>query len=150
MSAVRSVAHTGITVRDLPASIAFWTQAVGGVEERRFALSGDFAAGVTGVPGAAIEAAVVGLPGGHRVELLQYTSPAGGDLSGRPCDVGAWHLALETDDLDALVERCVRYGWVAAGPAPTMAEGPRAGTRFVYLRDEDGATLELIEEPSGD
>lgn len=144
-----STAHTGITVRDLDASLAFWTQVFGAQLERRFDLSGGFAADVTGVLDAHISAAVVVL-GGNRLELLQYLRPAERDhLRPRPCDLGSWHVALtveDTDDITDVVASCAEHGWRLAGTVRTMTDGPRAGARFAYLHDPDGATLELIQE----
>lgn len=144
-----SIAHTGITVRDLDASLAFWTQVLGAQLERRFELSGDFAADVTGVPDAHISAAVVTL-GENRLELLQYLRPAERDhLRPRPCDLGSWHVALtveNTDDITDVVASCAEHGWRLAGTVRTMTDGPRAGARFAYLHDPDSATLELIQE----
>lgn len=144
-----STAHTGITVRDLDTSLAFWTEVLGARLERRFDLSGDFAAEVTGVPDAHIRAAVVAL-GENRLELLQYLQPAErGHLRPRPCDLGSWHLALtvaDTDDITDVVASCAQHGWRLAGSVRTMTDGPRAGARFAYLHDPDGATLELIHD----
>jgi len=145
VSPVLGVAHTGITVRDLDASVAFWVGALDARVERRFELGGTFAADVTGVPGARIEAAVV-LVGTHRLELLQYLAPEHREhLRPRPHDLGMWHLALDVADLDQVAARCAEHGWGLRGAVATMADGPRAGTRFAYLEDRDGAVLELVE-----
>ena len=148
MALARAVAHTGMTVRDLDASVGFWCSVLGGQVERQFTLSGAFAARVTGVPHARIRAAVVNLAG-HRLELLQYEGPVDrGTVRPRPCDVGSWHLAVEVSDIHAVVGECERYGWAVADSVQTMPGGPRQGTRFAYLHDADGATLELIAPPS--
>lgn len=142
---VDSVAHTGITVTDLEASIRFWSGVLQFEVERRFELSGDFAAEVTGVPGAHVLAAVLG-GGGHRIELLQYLQPRQrSHLRPRPCDVGSVHLAINVDDLTAAAAACAAHGWSLAGEPQTMLSGARAGTRFAYLHDSDGLTLELIQ-----
>jgi catechol 2,3-dioxygenase-like lactoylglutathione lyase family enzyme len=140
-----SVAHTGFTVSDLSASIAFWRDVFGFDVERRFELSGAFAAEVTGVADAAISAAVLVGPG-HRIELLQYSAPRQRDhLRPRPCDVGSVHLAVDVDDMSAAVAACMDHGWTLAGTPQVMEVGARAGTRFAYLHDADGLTLELIQ-----
>lgn len=145
MTTVVSVAHTGITVRSLETAAAVWVGALGAEVERRFVLDGAFAADVTGVAGARISAAVLVL-GGHRIELLEYLEPAGRQhLKPRPNDLGSWHLALDVTDLDRTIARCGEHGWRLAGAIGTMTTGPRAGTRFAYLHDRDGATLELIQ-----
>ncbi|ADG98187.1 Glyoxalase/bleomycin resistance protein/dioxygenase [Segniliparus rotundus DSM 44985] len=149
MGFARAVAHTGITVRDIDQSVDFWCSALGAQIERRFQLGGVFAAEVTGVPQARIDVAVVNLAG-HRLELLQYQAPGDrSELRPRPCDIGSWHLAVEVDDVDAVSAVCASYGWAVAGSAQSLTEGPRRGTRFVYLHDADGATLELIGAPPG-
>lgn len=81
--------HTGITVTDLERSLAFWRDVLGFDLSHRAQLSGEFAAGVAGVPGAEISIAVVAAPGGHRIELLQYHQPADrAHLRPRPCGHG--------------------------------------------------------------
>ncbi|KQY09196.1 hypothetical protein ASD37_01625 [Mycobacterium sp. Root135] len=148
MALVHAVAHTGITVRDLDASVSFWCSVLGAQLERQFTLGGAFAAEVTGVPQARIRAAVVNLAG-HHLELLQYEGPVDREtVRSRPCDVGSWHLAVEVSDIHAVVGECERHGWSVAGSVQTMSDGPRQGTRFAYLHDSDGATLELIAPPS--
>lgn len=144
--AVQAVDHTGITVSDLEHSLRFWTDVLGFKLSHRAELSGEFAANVTGVAAAEITIAVVIAPGGHRVELLQYHQPADrAQLRARPCDVGSVHLALRVDDLEAVLAAAADTGWQAAGPPQTMAVGPRAGTRFAYMHDPDGTTIELIQ-----
>jgi catechol 2,3-dioxygenase-like lactoylglutathione lyase family enzyme len=137
--------HTGITVRDLDASLAFWHDVLGFKLMYRARRSGAFAEQVTGVPGAEIEIAVLLAPG-HKIELLHYLAPADrAHLKPRPCDVGSLHLALDVDDLDGAVRHIATVGWSAAGTPQTIEGGARNGTRVVYLRDPDGTTIELMQ-----
>jgi len=147
---IRAVEHTGITVTDLDRAVDFWVGTLGCTLAREGRLTGEFAADVTGVPGADISMAVVLAPGGHRIELLQYHRPEDRRcLRPRPCDVGSVHLALTVDDLDAVLDSAARAGWEPAGRPRAMEGGPRAGTRFAYMHDaQDGITLELIEPPA--
>ena len=137
--------HTGITVSNLERSLAFWQGVLGFELSHRAHHAGALASEVTGVPGAEISLAV--LKGyGHKIELLEYHAPADrkrGDL--RPCDVGSVHVALLVDDLDAMLERIATSGWQAAGEPQTLKTGPNAGKRVVYVRDPDGATIELMQ-----
>ena len=144
---INAVDHTGITVNDLERSVAFWTGVLGFELERRGRITGEFAAEVTGVGGADISTAVVAAPG-HRIELLQYHAPEHPAATRTGPEVpGAMHLAFRVDDLDEVLAALDRAGWAPDGSAATMADGPRAGTRFVYLRDPDGTTLEFIQAP---
>jgi catechol 2,3-dioxygenase-like lactoylglutathione lyase family enzyme len=80
------------------------------------------------------------------VGLLQYERSTGLDrVRPRPCDVGSVHLALTVDDLDAVLEASTDFGWRAAGTPQKTSTGPRASTRFAYMRDQDGTTIELIQ-----
>ena len=143
---VQAADHTGITVTDLERSLVFWRDVLGFDLSYRAQLSGEFVAGVTGVPGAEISMAMVTALGGHCIELLQYHQPAErAHLRPRPCDVGSVHLALRVDDIDAVLAAAADSGWQPAGEPQTMATGARAGTRFVYMHDPDGTLIELIQ-----
>jgi beta-alanine degradation protein BauB len=124
---VNAVAHTGITVRVLEASISFWRDVLGFDVQHRFELSGDFAEQITGVADAHIPVAVLAR-GEHRLELLEYLRPADrAHVCPRPCDVGPFHLAVNVDDLDVVAETCAQHGWERAGEPQTGVEGPLAG-----------------------
>jgi catechol 2,3-dioxygenase-like lactoylglutathione lyase family enzyme len=147
MLGVKAVAHTGMTVRDLDASITFWCDVLGFTLQHRLELSGEFAEQVTGVDDAHFMLAVLA-GGGHHIELLQYLRPAvRAHVCPRPCDVGSFHVAVNVGDLDAVAEACAQHGWTLAGEPQTGVEGPLAGSRFAYLRDRDGSIVELIQNP---
>jgi glyoxylase I family protein len=137
--------HTGITVSNLERSLAFWRDVLGFELSHRAHQTGELAAEITGVPGAEILIAVLKAPG-HKIELLEYRAPADRkQLQPRPCDVGSVHVALTTDDLDAVLTTIAASGWKAAGQPQTLQTGPNAGKRVVYVRDPDGTTVELMQ-----
>jgi len=142
--------HTGITVSNLERSLAFWRDALGFELSHRVDQKGELAAEITGVPDAEISLAVLKAPGGHKIELLQYTAPADRkqhvDL--RPCDVGSVHVALTVDDLDAVLEKIAASGWKAGRKPQTLTTGPNAGKRVMYVRDSDGTTIEFMQPPA--
>jgi catechol 2,3-dioxygenase-like lactoylglutathione lyase family enzyme len=139
--------HTGITVANLERSLAFWQGVLGFELSHRAHHTGDLASEVTGVPGAEILLAV--LKGyGHKIELLEYLTPADRkhvDL--RPCDVGSVHVALTVDNLDAVLSAIAASDWKAAGKPQTLKTGPNAGKRVIYVRDPDGTTIEFMQLP---
>lgn len=148
MAVVKAVAHTGMTVRDLEASISFWRDVFGFEVQHRLELSGEFAEQITGVAGAQFELAVLA-GGGHHIELLQYQRPADRvNVHPRPCDVGSFHVAVVVDDLDSAADACAHRGWHLVGKPQTGVDGPLAGSRFAYLRDYDGSIVELIQTRS--
>ncbi len=140
--------HTGITVRNVERSLAFWRDVLGFEVSHRPQQSGELAREITGVPGAEISIAV--LQGyGHRIELLEYLAPADRqDFRPRPCDVGSVHVAFVVDDLDAVLDAIAAAGWQAAGQPQTLQVGPNAGRRVVYVRDPDGTTIEFMQPPN--
>jgi catechol 2,3-dioxygenase-like lactoylglutathione lyase family enzyme len=141
--------HTGMTVSNLDRSIHFWQNVLGFELSHRSHQRGELASQITGVPGAEISLAVVKAPG-HKIELLEYHAPPDKkqQFTGRPCDVGAAHLALTVDDLDAVLHRIALSGWKPAGTPQTLTSGPNAGKRVVYVRDPDGTTIELMQRAS--
>lgn len=149
-SAFRIVAadHTGITVSNLERSLAFWRDVLGFELSHRAHQTGELAAEITGVAGAEILIAVLKTPTGHKIELLEYLAPPDRKrVDPRPCDVGSVHVALTVDDLDAVLKAIVASGWKAAGTAQTLATGPNAGKRVIYVRDPDGTTIEFMQPP---
>jgi len=103
---------------------------------------------ITGVTGAEIKLAVLRAPGGHKIELLEYSAPPDRKHAEvRPCDVGHVHIALLVDDLDAVLDRIGASGWKAPGKPQTLKTGPNAGKRVVYVRDPDGTTIEFMQPP---
>lgn len=140
--------HTGITVSNLERSLAFWRDVLGCELSHRAHQKGELAGEITGVRGAEIMLAVLKTPTGHKIELLEYLAPPDRKhFDPRPCDVGSAHIALTVDDLDAILSAIAGFGWKAAGDPQTLAVGPNAGRRVVYVRDPDGTTIEFMQPP---
>jgi catechol 2,3-dioxygenase-like lactoylglutathione lyase family enzyme len=141
--------HTGITVSNLERSLAFWRDVLGFEFSHAAHQKGELAREITGVEGAEIKLAVLKTPGGHKIELLEYLAPADRKRASlRPCDVGAVHVALLVEDLNAVLDRITVSGWKTAGQPQILTKGPNAGKRVVYVRDPDGTTIELIQVPA--
>jgi catechol 2,3-dioxygenase-like lactoylglutathione lyase family enzyme len=141
--------HTGITVSNLERSLAFWRDVLGFELSHTAHQKGELAQEITGVEGAEIKLAVLRASGGHKIELLEYLAPADRKHPNlRSCDVGSVHVALLVEDLDAVLAQIAASGWEAAGKPQTLNTGPNAGKRVVYVRDPDGTTIELMQQPS--
>ena len=102
--------HIGFTVADVRAMAAFMHDCLGfEVTEPRRPPATSIEE-VTGVIGADVELVYVSAPG-LTMELLQYSSPPSATLTGgRPCDVGAAHLALKVSNVADLVGLWLRTG----------------------------------------
>ncbi len=105
--------HTGVTVSDLGRSVKLWRDVLGFELTRTFELTGDFAAGLTGRPGAHTKHAILS-HGRRLVELVEYVSPVETEtFRPRPCDVGSVHVALTVADIDAALAALAALGCVA-------------------------------------
>ena len=143
---IMSADHTGITVSNLERSLAFWRDVLGFEFSHTAHQKGELAEEITGVAGAEIKLAVLGTPGGHKIELLEYLAPADRKRANlRPCDVGSVHIALLVEDLNTALDRIALSGWRTAGQPQILTKGPNAGKRVVYVRDPDGTTIELMQ-----
>ena len=137
--------HIGFTVFDVRAMAAFMRDCLGfEVTEPRRPPAASIEE-VTGVSGADVELVYVSAPG-MTMELLQYMSPGSATLvGGRPCDLGASHLALKVPDVADIVRRAAAYGFKPAAPnLPVIAAGPNQGMRATYMSDSHGFTIELM------
>jgi catechol 2,3-dioxygenase-like lactoylglutathione lyase family enzyme len=137
--------HIGFTVADVRSMAAFMRDCLGfEVTEPRRPPAVSIEE-VTGVLRADVELVYVHAPG-LTMELLQYLSPQSATLAGgRPCDLGASHLALKVSDVADVVRRAASYGFEAAAPhLPLIKAGPNQGMRATYIRDSHGFTIELM------
>jgi catechol 2,3-dioxygenase-like lactoylglutathione lyase family enzyme len=133
------VHHTGLTVSDLERSIDFY-RLLGYEVTVRIEEEGEEVERGTGVAGAKLSVAMLERSGG-RLELIQYVA-AGGAPSPSPNNgVGAAHVCVQVDDIDAAVAELQGEG-VEFLSEPIYHE---SGIRWAYCRDPDGITAELLE-----
>jgi catechol 2,3-dioxygenase-like lactoylglutathione lyase family enzyme len=143
-----AVAHTGLTVSDLEASLAFWRDALATREAMRQEKQGGYLEAVVGEPGAHVRMVHLEFPGGGaRIELFQYVQPRGGHVSSRPADVGFAHVCIACTDVDELLARLVAAGGTPLGEPADIDTGANRGGRCVYVRDRDGHVVELFSPP---
>jgi lactoylglutathione lyase len=119
-------AHTNVRVRDIDASLRFY-EALG--FERRGRLQFDSAYNV-----------YLGLPGDG--DTLELTVNEGRE---EPYDLGDGygHVALEVEDLDALLERLAAEG--IEPEKPPYGPGGRDEFRICFVQDPNGYRVELID-----
>lgn len=140
--------HTGLTVRDLDRSLAFYRDLLGMEVVFEQEKRGGYLAAIVGYEAAHVRMAHLAFPGGgHRIELFEYVQPEPRGKPGEPRDVGISHVCLVVDDLDSVHGR-LRAAGVEFYSAPVpVSSGANAGGAAVYLRDPDGITLELFQPP---
>jgi catechol 2,3-dioxygenase-like lactoylglutathione lyase family enzyme len=147
--------HTGITVPDVKAATAFFTDVIGCSHAMSFGPfsddKGTFMQDVVNVnPRAVIdEISMVRCGYGSNIELFQYQAPDQAKTLPKNSDIGGHHIALYVDDIDKaaayLKEKNVR---TMQGPIP-IKEGPAAGQSILYFFAPWGLQMELISYPQG-
>jgi lactoylglutathione lyase len=120
-------AHTNVRVRDIDASLRFY-EALG--FERRGRLQFDSAYNV-----------YLGLPGDG--DTLELTVNEGREEEPYDLGDGYGHVALEVEDLDALLEGLVAQG--IEPEKPPYGPGGRDEFRICFVQDPDGYRVELID-----
>jgi catechol 2,3-dioxygenase-like lactoylglutathione lyase family enzyme len=145
---VTGIDHAGITVASLDHSLAFYRDLLGLRVIEISGPEGEDVGEAIGVPGARIRAADLDAGDGRIIELLEYVRAAAGPVVQQPNAPGCPHVALRVPDLAGLLRRLAAAGHEPAG-RPVTITGALAweGATVVYLRDPDGALVELIQRP---
>jgi catechol 2,3-dioxygenase-like lactoylglutathione lyase family enzyme len=133
---MKALHHVGITVKDLDASIRFYHDVLG----LQFSNEPSpwFDAPELGP--------AVGVPGATTLELLEYKSPPSDTTAPLESNsIGASHVALLVDDIEATKAELEAKGIEFFSPVNVVDEGVLAGWRWVYFADPDGYPLELVE-----
>ena len=143
---VQRLDHVGITVADLERAVSFFG-ALGLEVEGRTVVEGEFIDTVIGIAGARSEIVMMRAPGtpagAARVELSSFQQPA--PVEGPPDPpatmVGLRNVALEVEDVHALVEHVANLGFDLVGGI-----GDYQGSwRMAYVRGPEGIIVALAQ-----
>jgi lactoylglutathione lyase len=141
--------HAGVTVSDMDAALRFYRDLLGLEIISDGETGGDHARRIWGMEPGTVRVVFLRVPGTDTViELFEFQGIERHPASARPCDYGAGHFCLFTDDAEALHARAVERGFRSRGGEVVAIErGPHAGAKAVYLVDSDGYHVELYERP---
>lgn len=137
------VNHTGISVRDIDRSLAFYVDLLG----LELVLDLDVASqpGLETVVGMSdIVGRVVFLDASDsRIELWEYRSPSGTPLPRGhiPADHGVSHVGFAVKDVDAMFDRLVAADVTVLSPPQDLGLH-----KTMYVRGPDGEYIELLED----
>jgi catechol 2,3-dioxygenase-like lactoylglutathione lyase family enzyme len=144
---ISGINHTGLHVRDVERSIAFYRDLIGLELLTRRQSRADYVADIVGYPGAIINMAWLRHPsGGPIIELLEYVEPAGQPVDTATANPGTAHVCFSVPDIQATYRRLKAAGvrFKSDGPVAITA-GANQGGYAIYFTDPDGITLELIQ-----
>jgi glyoxylase I family protein len=134
--------NVGIAVRDIDATIAFFTD-LGLTLVGRDTVSGEWADTAVGLDGNHAKIAVLQTPDGHgQVELFEYLHPDAIETEPTlPNEIGMHRVAFSVDDLDAALEIAARHGCHPLRGVATYQDVHR----LTYLRGPSGILVMLAE-----
>ena len=144
---MKDIFHTGITVSDLDNAVRFYRDVLGfelitGPTE---AFEGDDLSAALGVSGAKIRLAIMKV-GNNFLELHQYLSPASQvDSPMPPNTLGFMHVAFRVENVEQKMRELEAEGICFLSKVNIVEEGPLAGWKWIYFKDPDGITLEMVE-----
>ncbi len=154
LAGLRGIEHVGITVPDVHAATAFFVDVLGA--EHIYTLSGksaddDWMQVRLGVhPRTTIrEIHFLRLANGANLELIEYRCADRQAGPPRNSDIGAVHLALYVDNLDAAVAQLRDRGVDVMGDLPVHSRESAEGQRWLYFLSPWGLQFELVSFPAG-
>ena len=135
--------NVGIAVRDLEATIAFFTD-LGLTVVGRDTVSGDWVETAVGLDGNHAKIALLRTPDGDGViELFEYVHPEAIETEPtRPNAIGMHRMAFSVDDLDAALEIAARHGCRPLRGVATYEDA----YRLTYVRGPSGIIVMLAQQ----
>jgi glyoxylase I family protein len=145
-----TINHINIVVKCMDTSLRFYIGLLGMRETFRCELEGGWIDTVTGLLGAKASCVFVQpLGGGCRIELLQYHSPNGDNLTANslPNTGGIRHFALDVQNLDHLIEQLKDSGTPVISSPVTVPFRivDNIQKRLCYTLDPDGVIVEFSQ-----
>ncbi|PCE27508.1 glyoxalase [Paraburkholderia acidicola] len=141
---VKRMDNVGIVVEDMDATIEFFTE-LGLDLEGRAPIEGDWADGVTGLPGMRVEIAMMRTPDGHsRIELSRFLAPpVAADHRMAPVNaLGYLRVMFAVDDIDDTLARLGKLGAKLVGEVVQYENV----YRLCYIRGPEGILIGLAEQ----
>lgn len=135
--------NVGIAVRDLDATIAFFTD-LGLTLVGRATVSGEWTETAVGLDGNHANIAMLETPDGHgRIELFEYIHPEAIESEPiLPNVIGMHRVAFSVDDIDAALEIAARHGCHPLRGVATYEDI----YKLTYVRGPSGIIVMLAEE----
>jgi catechol 2,3-dioxygenase-like lactoylglutathione lyase family enzyme len=149
---VTRIDHVGITVSDLDRALGFYRDLLGLRVLADSTVSEPEVADLLGLDSVQLRIVDLDSGDGRVVELIQYLQPKGTRIAYASADPATAHIAFTVDDLDVVRERLSQAGATIVSRRPLTISDPGGsfdGAICLYVRDPDGAILELVQRRAG-
>jgi catechol 2,3-dioxygenase-like lactoylglutathione lyase family enzyme len=148
ITAVTGFDHVAITVSDLGRALEFYRDALGLQEVERHRLEGEGISAMAGKPDVVMDVVrlTTGNPPGILIDLQQYVRPEGATSTAELGDVAHTHVCFVVRDIEAACAE-LRGRGVTLVSDPVAFELESGRLRVVFVKDPDGAVIELVEYP---
>jgi glyoxylase I family protein len=135
--------NVGVAVRDLEATISFFTD-LGLEVVGRDTISGEWADTAVGLDGNHAKIAVLTTPDGHgHLELFEYLHPDAIETEPTlPNEIGMHRIAFSVDDIDAALETAARHGCHPLRGVATYQDV----YKLTYVRGPSGILVMLAQD----
>ena len=135
--------NVGIAVRDIEATIAFFTD-LGLTVVGRDTVSGEWADTAVGLDGNHAKIAVLQTPDGQgQLELFEYIHPEAIETNPtRPNEIGMHRVAFSVDDIDEALEIAAKHGCTPLRGVTTYGDV----YKLTYLRGPSGILVMLAQK----
>jgi catechol 2,3-dioxygenase-like lactoylglutathione lyase family enzyme len=143
---IKSTEHFSFTVSNLQQALHFFSDLLGLSTTPAMEVDNEDVQKIIGMPGAKLRIALVQLPDGTSIELIEYVEPKGATIDLTTCNTGVSHIAFNVDNIRKMYDDLSAKG-VKFVSAPVWAPGADGKGKWAvcYLRGPDGITFELIE-----
>jgi catechol 2,3-dioxygenase-like lactoylglutathione lyase family enzyme len=140
------VDHVGVVARDLDVTVAFYRKLFGEPIDR-VEWRGEHAANVAKLmgrpPGLELDAVFFQIPYTNAIfEVVCFHNIEQSSVVSGNADIGATHFGFYVEDIE---ETVARLGLEMSGSPMDLPIGPYRGGRSVYLKDPDGANIQLMQ-----
>jgi len=139
--------HFSFSVSNMEAALDFFCKALGLEASPIEDVAEENVRRIVGFPDARLRISMVSIPGGNKIELIQYVSPRGTLVDSTTCNPGAAHIALQVDDIEKMYKELSGKEIKFINP-PEWGPGPGGSgiCGISYLKGPDGITVEIMEK----
>ncbi|MBS1598780.1 MAG: VOC family protein [Bacteroidetes bacterium] len=150
---VKRVATIGITVKDMPSAVKFYTEVLGFKKVSDTERTGEVYERLEGIFGLHMRVVRMQL-GDEFIELTDYLTAGGRNIPEdmHSNDLAFQHIAIVVSDMDKAYAHLRKYNveHISTSPQTLPASiAPAAGVKAFYFHDQDNHSLELIYFPKG-